>query len=106
MTTIESSSTVTTAEEKKPDSFVNAWQYAKELSEENSRLKKRLALLEHEINLLLPAAFFIRSRDALHRALAKYATLADACRQYRKHPSSEKTRNILAALRAIETEEK
>lgn len=90
----------------KQDSFDNLWKYNQELRQENSRLKSRLAFMEHEIKLLLPAVFFLRTRDTLRDALAKYSTLAEACRMYRKNPGADRITNILAALRAIESEDK
>jgi hypothetical protein len=103
---ITSSSNETTVSEKKQDSFGKIWEYNNELRAENQRLKSRLAFLEQEIKLLLPAAFFLRTRDAVHRQLSKYSTLVDACRAYRKKPGIDRVQNIMAALKALETEEK
>ena len=96
----------TTDTEPKQDSFVNLLAYNKELFEENLSLKKRLAFAEHELKLYLPAVFFLRSRDAVNQAMAKYTALADACRAYRRHRGINEIKLILAALRVIETQEK
>jgi hypothetical protein len=105
MEAIIPSSKPTTESEPKPDSFDSVWKYSQELRAENQKLKTRLAFLEHEITLLLPAAHFLRTRDALHKTMRRYVTLAEACRAYRKKPSTDRIRNILAALKAVESVE-
>jgi hypothetical protein len=92
--------------EKKQDPFAELIRYNRQLREENSRLKQKVALIEHEIDRLLPAAHFLRSRDALHKQIGKYNTLLEACRAYRRIPNKDRIKNLLAALASLEAEEK
>jgi hypothetical protein len=80
--------------------------YNQELRAENLKLKSKLSLIENEIRALMPAAFFLKTRDALHRQLARHVRLAKVCRDYRELPSERRLNVIFDVLKQVDTEEK